>query len=147
MNKTININLAGIIFHLDEGAYESFKDYLNQVKNALDSQEGGAEIIADIEARIAELFSMRMVEFKREAITIEDVNFIQATLGAPQDFEDDGDEDPVTNAGIPAGKKRLFRNTDETIIGGVASGIAAYFGTDVVWIRIIFLVLLFFTGV
>ena len=47
MNKTININLAGIIFHLDEGAYESFNDYLNQVKNALDSQEGGAEIIAD----------------------------------------------------------------------------------------------------
>ena len=95
MNKTININLAGIIFHLDEGAYESFKDYLNQVKNALESQEGGAEIIADIEARIAELFSMRMQEFKREAITIEDVNFIQATLGAPQDFEDDSDEDPV----------------------------------------------------
>src|SRR5210317_2221798 len=115
MNKTININLAGIIFHLDEGAYESFKDYLNQVKNALESQEGGAEIIADIEARIAELFSMRMQEFKREAITIEDVNFIQATLGAPQDFEDDSDEDPDTSAGIPAGKKRLFRNTDESI--------------------------------
>ena len=147
MNKTININLAGIIFHLDEGAYESFKDYLNQVKNALESQEGGAEIIADIEARIAELFSMRMQEFKREAITMEDINFIQATLGAPQDFEDDSDEDPHTSAGIPAGKKRLFRNTDESIIGGVASGIAAYFGTDVVWIRIIFLVLLFFTGI
>ena len=92
MNKTININLAGIIFHLDEGAYESFEEYLNQVKNALESQEGGSEIIADIEARIAELFSMRMQEFKREAITIEDVNFIQATLGAPQDFEDDSDE-------------------------------------------------------
>ena len=54
MNKTININLAGIIFHLDEGSYDAFKKYLTQVKNALESQEGGAEVIADIEARIAE---------------------------------------------------------------------------------------------
>ena len=70
MNKTININLAGIIFHLDEGAYDSFKDHLNQVKNSLESHEGGAEIIADIEARIAELFSMRMQEYKRYAVDI-----------------------------------------------------------------------------
>ena len=68
---------------------------------------------------------------------MEDVNFIQATWGST-DSEDDSDEDPHTSAGIPEGKKRLFRNTDESIIGGVASGIAAYFGTDVVWIRIIF---------
>ena len=55
MNKTININLAGIIFHLDEVAYEKFKTYLSNVKTALGKEESGEEIIADIEARIAEI--------------------------------------------------------------------------------------------
>lgn len=147
MNKTININLAGIIFHLDEAAYDAFKKYLTQVKNALESQEGGAEVIADIEARIAELFSMRLDEFSREVVSIEDVNFVTDTLGSPEEFEDDSGEYTGKQTKSSKTKKRLFRNPDEKFIGGVASGIAAYFGTDVVWIRILFLILLFFTGI
>jgi len=91
MNKTININLAGIIFHLDEPAYEAFKSYLSQVKNALEDQESGAEVIADIEARIAEIFSMRLAEFKREVINTNDISFVISTLGRPEDFQDDED--------------------------------------------------------
>ncbi|MGB2445877.1 MAG: hypothetical protein ACPH86_05945, partial [Schleiferiaceae bacterium] len=68
MNKTININLSGIIYHLDEGAYENFNLYLNAIKDRLSHEEGGAEIVADIESRIAEIFSMRLSEGKRQVV-------------------------------------------------------------------------------
>jgi len=146
MNKTININLGGIIFHLDENAYLVFNNYLKAVKSGLEHQESGAEIIADIEARIAEIFGMRLKEAKRQVINESDVEFIISTLGKPEDFSDNDDieNEPFTSK---AKDKRFFRNPDEKVIGGVCSGIAAYFNTDVVWIRIIFLILFFFTGI
>jgi phage shock protein PspC (stress-responsive transcriptional regulator) len=144
MNKTININLSGIIYHLDEGAYENFNLYLNAIKDRLSHEEGGAEIVADIESRIAEIFSMRLSEGKRQVVTQEDVDFIISTLGSPEDFADATDDTDTTQTET---KRRFFRNPDETVIGGVCSGIAAYFNIDVVWIRVLFLVLLFFTGI
>ena len=81
MNKTVTINISGIIFNIDEEAFNKLHKYLETIKSYFKNSEGTDEIMADIEARIAELFSMRMQEFKREAVTIEDVNFIQATLG------------------------------------------------------------------
>jgi phage shock protein PspC (stress-responsive transcriptional regulator) len=146
MNKTININLAGIIFHLDEQAYENFKSYLMQVKDALLNQEGGSEIIADIEARIAEIFAMRKAETGKDVITVSDVDFVISTLGRPEDFADE-DETETTGTNHFKTSRRLFRNPDEKVIGGVSSGIAAYFNTDPVLIRVIFLILLFFTGI
>ena len=144
MNKTININLSGIIYHLDEGAYENFNLYLNAIKDRLSHEEGGAEIVADIESRIAEIFSMRLSEGKRQVVTQEDVDFIISTLGRPEDFAEAAEETETTQT---EAKRRFFRNPDETVIGGVCSGIAAYFNIDVVWIRVLFLVLLFFTGI
>ena len=75
MNKTININLAGIIFHLDEVAYEKFKTYLSNVKTALGKEESGEEIIADIEARIAEIFNLRMKETGAQVVGLAVVEF------------------------------------------------------------------------
>ena len=146
MNKTININLSGIIFHLDEDAYNLFKSYLTEVKNALESQEGREEIILDIEARIAELFAVRLEQSRHEVITIDDVNFICDTLGAPNDFKEE-EESNKTHQKETKSKKRLFRNPDEKVIGGVSSGIGAYFGVSMIWIRVIFLLLLFTTGI
>ena len=146
MNKTININLSGIIFHLDEDAYNLFKSYLTEVKNALESQEGREEIILDIEARIAELFALRLEQSRHEVITIDDVNFICDTLGAPNDFKEE-EESNKTHQKETKSKKRLFRNPDEKVIGGVSSGIGAYFGVSMIWIRVIFLLLLFTTGI
>lgn len=146
MNKTININLGGIIFHLDENAYLVFSEYLKAVKKGLESQESGAEIIADIEARIAEIFGMRLKEAKRQVINEADVEFIISTLGKPEEFADGEETDHEYTPGTEK-NKRFFRNPDETVIGGVCSGIAAYFNTDVVWIRILFLILFFFTGI
>ena len=146
MNKTININLSGIIFHLDEDAYNLFKSYLTEVKNALESQEGREEIILDIEARIAELFAVRLEQSRHEVITIDDVNFICDTLGAPNDFKEE-EESNTTHQKETKSKKRLFRHPDEKVIGGVSSGIGAYFGVSMIWIRVIFLLLLFTTGI
>ena len=146
MNKTININLSGIIFHLDENAYNLFKSYLTEVKNALESQEGREEIILDIEARIAELFAVRLEQSRHEVITIDDVNFICDTLGAPNDFKEE-EESNNTHQKETKSKKRLFRHPDEKVIGGVSSGIGAYFGVSMIWIRVIFLLLLFTTGI
>ena len=145
MNKTININLAGIIFHLDEVAYEKFKTYLSNVKTALGKEESGEEIIADIEARIAEIFHLRMKENGRQVVGLPDVEFIIETLGQPEAFVDQIEgEGPQKSA---KEIRRFFRNPDEKVIGGVCSGIGAYFDIDPVWIRVLFLILLFFTGI
>lgn len=140
MNKTININLAGIIFHMDEPAYERFSTYLNKVKTALQDQEGGAEIIADIEARIAELFQERLTANNAEVVQLADVEFVISTLGQPEDFGDDQEQDKKSFRV----NRRLYRNPDDSVIGGVAGGIGAYFGVDPVWIRILFVLMLIF---
>jgi len=117
MNKTININLGGIIFHLDENAYLVFNNYLKAVKSGLEHQESGAEIIADIEARIAEIFGMRLKEAKRQVINESDVEFIISTLGKPEDFSDNDDMENEPFSGKEK-NKRFFRNPDETVIVG-----------------------------
>ena len=145
MNKTININLAGIIFHLDEVAYEKFKTYLSNVKTALGKEESGEEIIADIEARIAEIFNLRMKETGAQVVGLADVEFIIETLGQPEAFIDESENEAPKSSSKET--RRFFRNPDEKVIGGVCSGIGAYFDIDPVWIRILFLILLFFTGI
>ena len=145
MNKTININLAGIIFHLDEVAFEKFKTYLSNVKTALGKEESGEEIIADIEARIAEIFNLRMKENGSQVVDLSDVEFIIETLGQPEAFVDESENEEPTSSSKET--RRFFRNPDEKVIGGVCSGIGAYFDVDPVWIRVLFLILLFFTGI
>ena len=145
MNKTININLAGIIFHLDEVAYEKFKTYLSNVKTALGKEESGEEIIADIEARIAEIFNLRMKETGAQVVGLADVEFIIETLGQPEAFIDESENEAPKSSSKET--RRFFRNPDEKVIGGVCSGIGAYFDIEPVWIRILFLILLFFTGI
>ena len=145
MNKTININLAGIIFHLDEVAFEKFKTYLSNVKTALGKEESGEEIIADIEARIAEIFNLRMKENGSQVVDLSDVEFIIETLGQPEAFVDESENEESMSSSKKT--RRFFRNPDEKLIGGVCSGIGAYFDIDPVWIRVLFLILLFFTGI
>lgn len=143
MNKTININLAGIVFHIDEEAFDKLQSYLDAVKKSLKGTEGNEEIIADIEARIAELFSERIKE--KEVVTKDDVDYIIAKLGQPDDYQvDDSIFDEETTGSKKSNKtKRLYRDTDDKIIGGVCSGIGHYLGIDPVWVRLIFIVLFF----
>ena len=156
MNKTININLAGIIFHVDEDAYQHFNDYLNAVRKQFRNAEERAEIIADIEARIAELLQQKLNDTK-QVINRADIDEIIGIMGSPEDYaveEDETSTSSTAGTGSTSGKtgteytgpKRLFRNPDDKIIGGVSSGLAAYFGIDPIWIRLIWVALFFGWG-
>ncbi|GAB5557526.1 MAG: PspC domain-containing protein [Schleiferiaceae bacterium] len=152
MNQTININLAGMIFHVDENAFALLNDYIERLKRIFEPREGGNEIVQDVESRMAELFQ-EMLSDSKEVISEENVKQVIATLGNPEDYVDD-DEDTEeaykNTASSTEDKKmpkRLFRNPDDKILGGVASGLAAYFGMDPVWVRLIIVALFLFNGI
>ena len=153
MNKTININLAGIIFYVDEDAYQYFNDYLESVKAKFDDTAEREEIIADIESRIAELLQQKLSDSK-QVINRQDVDEVIAVMGSPEDYvvdEDDSEKSSSTSSSSSksyqyTGPKRLFRNPDDKILGGVSSGLAAYFGIDPIWVRLIWIALFFGWG-
>ena len=150
MNKTVNINLAGIVFHIDENAFETLNNYLNTLKNHFKNEEGGDEILKDIEGRIAELFTERMI--KKEAISLTDINEITTIMGDPSQYDDEIEEEQSQESqfkdeDLRKGKRRkVFRDEEGRIIGGVCSGLAHYFNINVFWLRIIFIILLFAIG-
>ncbi len=136
MNKTININLAGFIFHMDEQAYLSLKKYLDTIAGFYTEREGKTEIIQDIEARISELFSAK----NTDVITIQDVEEVIGIMGKPEDYleEEEIDESSYSNQFDQKTKqhKRFFRHSHEKIIGGVCGGAGSYFNVDPLWIRL-----------
>jgi len=154
MKKNISINISGIIFHIEEDGYDSLKKYLDSVNKYFSNFEDSTEILADIESRIAEIFLTKLNEGK-QVITAEDVNNLIATMGNVSDFKA-AEEDTETaqaehqqqkseqkGSSQPSPPKRLFRDMQRKIIGGVCAGLANYFNTDPMWIRLV-LALLFF---
>ncbi|MEN8247464.1 MAG: PspC domain-containing protein [Bacteroidota bacterium] len=157
MKKNISINISGIIFHIEEDGYEKLKEYLESINKYFSTFDGSTEIIADIESRIAEIFLSKLGE-ENQVITHEDVSALIATMGGIQDFQAVEEDEPVSHSDEeprkePADekserepyveKKKLFRDKKRRLIGGVASGIAHYFSIDPLWIRLIFIILLF----
>ena len=157
MKKNISINISGIIFHIEEDGYEKLREYLESINKYFSTFDGSSEIIADIESRIAEIFLSKLNEGK-QIITIEDVASLMTTMGGIQDFQAveeetsviEVEEEEKTNekeeqqAQEPTGgSKKLYRDKKRRLIGGVAAGIANYFSIDPLWVRLIFIVLLF----
>jgi len=149
MKKIVNITLGGIVFATEIDAYDALATYLESVKQNLSSADDYTEIIADIESALAEKFIARNRN-EKFAITNADVLTVTAEMGAPSDFKGDdvsGESDRVTSpVAQTETKKRLYRDTDDSVIAGVASGIAHYFAIDPVVVRIIFFVSVFFNG-
>lgn len=145
MKRTFTINISGTVFHIEEDAYEVLQKYMVTLKNHFGNSDEGKEIESDIEARIAEIFSGRTADCKT-AITLEMVNDIIESMGTPESFgeEPDGDE---SFPGQEKRKKRLYRDPQERVLGGVCGGLAAYINMDPVIIRIIFVVLMLVTGI
>lgn len=148
MNPTINVNIGGYPFIIDDDAFEKLQAYLDAIEHHFSASEGCEEIVNDIELRFAELLMER--PNKRPIVNLRDVEQAIKILGTPEDFGAEEDaihaEEEADHGFRPKGK-RLFRNPDDKVIGGVCSGLAAYFGmADPVWMRIIFLVLAFGTG-
>lgn len=149
MKETVKVNLNGQLFDLDSDAYEKLKRYLDTLHRKFGvSPEEAGEIIEDIEARIAELLATRINE-KKQVITLADVEEIISQLGTPEELEDEeiGDEEKATSAKSSGNqtthKKRFYRDTENSILGGVGSGLGAYFNIDPIWIRLLFVVLFF----
>ena len=149
MNKTVNINLAGTFFHIDEDAYLKLQRYLEAIKHSFTDSQGRSEIIADIEARIAELFSERLKN-ERQVIGNKEVEEVISIMGQPEDYLVDDEifeDEPNSNYQRKSETtKKLFRDTENSYIGGVSSGLAHYFGVEVIWIRLIWVLLIFGFG-
>ncbi len=162
MNKVLNINLGGLPFTIDDEAYRMLENYLQSLHNHFRASEGYDEIMNDIEARLAELIKEGMG--KRGIVTQQDVKNAVSVMGKPEDFgaesldetasqaSDSGNTEGSKKSSSSTGGtpfqtgKRLFRDDAHKMIGGVCSGLAAYFGIEVVWLRIAWAVLFFFGG-
>ena len=146
MNKTVNINLGGMFFHIDEDAYQKLTRYFDAIKRSLSNSSGHDEIIKDIEMRVSELLTDKQKSDKH-VIGLKDVDEVIAVMGQPEDYiiEDDLKEASTYSSASSRKSKKLYRDKEKGMIGGVASGLGHYFGIDAVWIRIV-LILLVFAG-
>lgn len=150
MNKIFNINLGGYPFVIDDDAYKKLNKYLDTINKHFRKSEGCEEIVGDIEARIAELFNEHAKG--QPIVSMRDVEGVIQIMGTPQEFGAEEMDEPVNrkeanHKSQPRTGKRLYRDTDDKVIGGVCSGMAAYFGvTDPLIFRLIFAVL-FLSGV
>jgi len=147
MNKTININLGGFFFHIDEIAFQKLKRYLDSILRSLsDDPQGKNEIISDIEARISELLSEKITD-ARQVVNEGDIDEVIKIMGQPEDYADAeegyANENYSYQRRTNSSSKKLFRDGDDKFLGGVASGIAHYFNVDTVWIRLAFILLAF----
>ena len=162
MKQVININFHGQVVPIEVSAFDLLKNYTDSLSRYFANEEGKEEIINDIESRIGELFQERLKK-GATCITDDDVNAIIKSMGSPEEFEGDeekaasglgakAEEKSYSSAGsgadTTATHKRLFRDENNKVIGGVCGGLANYFGTDPVIIRVIFAVvaLAFGTG-
>jgi phage shock protein PspC (stress-responsive transcriptional regulator) len=154
MKKIININLSSRLIPIEDSAYELLKNYLDSLKKHFSREEGGEEIVSDIEDRIAEVFQDKLKK-GAHCITDEDVNAMIGVMGRPEQLEEETATEPLEKPGFqqsgrssassPASKK-LMRDENDKILGGVCSGMAAYWGIDPVIVRIITFLLIWAWG-
>ncbi|MCW3086032.1 MAG: hypothetical protein JWP12_3398 [Bacteroidetes bacterium] len=154
MNRTITMNLSGIIFHIEEDAYDKLNKYLTTIRSYFKDSDGRDEIMSDIESRIAEMLQEKVSKTK-QAVLMMDVESVIAVMGKPEDFAGDAEPSQNTNTnGATAEnathqqtkRRRLFRDPDDKMVGGVCSGIAHYFDFDPIWLRAAFAISFFVFG-
>lgn len=146
MNKTVNINIGGIFFHIDEDAYQKLSKYLEAIKRSLKGSSGQDEILKDIEMRIAEILTSNQ-KSNNQVIVNKDIENVIVIMGQPEDYIIENDEREKTSYNSTHYnvnyKRKLYRDIDQKVLGGVSSGLGYYFGIDTVWVRLIMLILLF----
>ncbi|PRZ28264.1 PspC domain-containing protein [Flavobacterium granuli] len=146
MNKTVNINLGGMFFHIDEDAYQKLTRYFDAIKRSLSNASGQEEIIKDIEMRVSELLNEKQ-KSEKHVVGLKDVDEVIAVMGQPEDYiiEEDKQTSQTFSGNSNRRTKKLYRDKEKGMLGGVAAGLGHYFGVDAVWIRIV-LILLVFAG-
>lgn len=150
MNKTIIINISGIVFHIEEDAYDVLRSYMIDVKKHFGHSADSHEIVGDIENRIAEMFSEKIVAGTKEVINMADVHEVIEQMGRVSEFEDDsaasGDQHGYYEEVRESVRRKFMRDPDDRVFGGVASGIGHYFGIEARWVRLIFLLVFLLGG-
>ena len=145
MKITVSVNLGGYFFNIDEDAYAELKMYLRNLELHFAREESSSEILSDIETRMAELFRSKITSYK-QVINIEDVKQAITVMGTPEDISDadgQGSREKFSSRGY----HRMYRDTDNRIIGGVCSGMGAYWNIDPLVLRIIFIALILAGGI
>lgn len=146
MNKTVTINIAGLVFHIDDEAYNKLDSYIKAVRNSIE-KESEDEIIADIESRIAELFTER-IDSKSGVISMNNVDEIINIMGKPEDYIIEEEHvRPQDYTSTTKTYKKIYRDGERRVFGGICSGLAHYFNIDPLWVRIIFILLFFIYGI
>ncbi|MFA6252588.1 MAG: PspC domain-containing protein [Candidatus Paceibacterota bacterium] len=145
MEKTTTINLGGFAFTIEEAAYRNLKNYLDSVRSKIGSDIDKNEVMTDIEMSIAEKLKEKSGQEKK-AITAKDIDELIAVMGHPDDFNEDEKKEETEDQSKRI-KKKLFRDTDDVILGGVCSGIAVYFDIEPVLIRIVAFLLVLCNGI
>lgn len=146
MDKTHNIGLGGFSFIMEESAFNDLKNYIATLRQKWSADEDREEIIADIEYRMGELLQEHLKG--RAVANRDDIKYLIDTMGMPNDMEDDDLSENYAENGFSAGtnsatantttfaNKKLYRDPYHRVLGGVASGLANYFGIDKIWIRL-----------
>jgi len=151
MKRVETISINGIVFSIDDDAFSKLGSYLDALGKNFENEQGGRDIIADIEARISELFAERHGGAS-QVVTLADVNKVIETLGTPEDIAGaDTDSDTKTPPPRPEQpekpSRRLYRDPDRRYLGGVCSGIAAWLGTTALVVRLVFFFVTMFYGI
>jgi phage shock protein PspC (stress-responsive transcriptional regulator) len=141
MNEITRIHIAKIPLDIEVAAKHEIEKYFKELENYANDQE----LMQDIEIRITELLEQRGVT-ANGVVTLEDVNAIKKQLGEPSDFRSDESTDNFEKNQINIPRKKLYRDKENGIFGGVLSGLANYFNIDPIWMRLGFVILLFPSG-
>ncbi|HLC70174.1 MAG TPA: DUF2807 domain-containing protein [Patescibacteria group bacterium] len=149
MHKVVSFTINERVFNIEDDAFFALKDYLDAIKKGLGTDEASFEVLNDIEASIADKFTEKLKETNRTVLTLSDVVELKNVMGNPEDIS--GSEPRTEKVDIdnkeekPA--KKLYRDTDNQMVGGVCSGLASYFKIDAVLVRLIFVALIFLNGI
>lgn len=147
MNKTVNINIGGLFFHIDEDAFQKLSRYFEAIKRSLSNSSGKDEIMKDIEMRVAELLTEKQ-KTDKHVINSKDVDEVIVVMGQPEDYriDDDSDDKSTETFSSSSKTKKLYRDKDRATIAGVCTGLSHYLGIDSVWIKIFFILLIWAGG-
>ena len=144
MNKTININLANVFFHIDEDAFIKLDSYLKAIERYLSKEQSKDEILQDIEARIAELFTESMAQ-ANQVIIMSQVNDMIAIMGEPEAYRMEDEEEPSSTSSKFKASRKLYRDIENNYLGGVSAGLNHYLGINLLLIRLFWVISAFFS--
>lgn len=147
MKKTQTVNIGGFVFHVDEDAYKRLSKYLKEIEDYFSREPESEEIMADIEMRVAELLKERMGN-SREVVRLVDVEYIESVMGNPSQFANEEEAQGNEQASSAGSRyRRMYRDPDNRVLGGVCSGLGAYWGIDPVIPRVIFVIVFLTAGI